>query len=48
MKDKKFLLKLLILLFISVFSIVFVYNDYFLYKRPILKIDKIKEKVDDS
>ena len=27
---------------------MFVYNDYFLYKRPILKIDKIKEKVDDS
>ena len=48
MKDKKFLLKLLILFFISVLSIVFVYNDYFLYKRPILKIDKIKEKVDDS
>lgn len=48
MKDKKFFIKIFVLLFISVFSILFVYNDYFLYKRPILKVDKIVESVDDS
>ena len=48
MKNKKFFIKLLILLFISIFSILFVYNDYFLYKRPILKIDRIKEEVENN
>ena len=37
---KKF--KVITLLIISISIIVFVYNDYFLYKTPILKIDNIK------
>lgn len=48
MKNKKFLLKILILFVFSVCSILFVYNDHFLYKRPILKIDRIVEKKEIS
>ena len=48
MFNKKFIIKLLILFIFSISSIIFVYNDYFLYKRPILKIDKIVETVEDS
>lgn len=48
MFNKKFFIKLCILTIISIVSILFVYNDYFLYKRPILKINKIEEVVEDS
>ena len=45
---KKLNIKIIILLILSILSIVFVYNDYFLYKTPILKIIKIDNKLDDS
>ena len=48
MKNKKFLICIFILLIVSVLSILFVYNDYFLYKRPILKVEKIVETIEDS
>ena len=35
--------KYMLMLIFSILFIVFVYNDYFLYKTPILKINKIKE-----
>ena len=41
---KKINYKYIILTIISVISIFFVYNDYFLYKTPILKINKIETK----
>jgi len=40
--------KLIIVFLFSFLSILFVYNDHFLYKRSILKIDSIKEKTDDN
>ncbi|MBP5684559.1 MAG: YibE/F family protein [Bacilli bacterium] len=40
--------KYIILLVFSIVSITFVYNDYFLYKTPILKIDKIVEEKYES
>ncbi|MBR5663047.1 MAG: YibE/F family protein [Bacilli bacterium] len=48
MKNKNLIVLLIILFVISIISIVFVYNDYFLYKRPILKISSIKEEVETS
>lgn len=48
MFNKKLLIKLLIMIIFSVSAILFVYNDHFLYKRPILKIDKIVEEVEES
>lgn len=48
MKNKSFIIKIIVLAIISISSIVFVYNDYFLYKRPILKVEKITNKVDNS
>ena len=48
MKNKKFIIKISILFLISISFIIFVYNDYFLYKRPILKIDRIVEKVENA
>lgn len=48
MFNKKIFLKLFILTIFSIVSIVFAYNDYFLYKRPILKINKIVQKVEES
>ena len=48
MLKKRFIIKLLILFVFSVSSIIFVYNDYFLYKRPILKINKIVETVEET
>lgn len=48
MFNKKFTIKLCILFIFSVLSIIFVYNDHFLYKRPILKINKIVENVEES
>lgn len=45
---KESIFKYFVLAFFSFFSILFVYNDYFLYKRPILKIDKIEETVEES
>ena len=40
--------KLVIVFIFSLVSILFVYNDHFLYSRSILKIDKIDEKIDDN
>ena len=41
---KKYLsIKNILIISISIILIVFVYNDYFLYKNPILKINKIEE-----
>ena len=48
MFNRKIFLKLFILIIFSIVSIVFAYNDYFLYKRPILKINKIVQKVEES
>ena len=44
----KFKIKLIILCILSVISIIFVYNDYFLYNTPILKIINIKEEEHDN
>ncbi len=44
---KKYYIYIILLVF-SIFSIVFVYNDYFLYKTPILKIDEIIEEKYES
>ena len=41
MKNK---IKYIIMFIISISAIVFTYNNYFLYKNPILKIDKIEEE----
>lgn len=40
--------KYFIALLLSLLFIIFVYNDHFLYKRSILKIDKIVEKIEDN
>lgn len=48
MKNKNFIVLSIILFVLSVISIVFVYNDHFLYKRPILKISSIKEEAEIS
>ena len=40
--------KIIISLILSTLSILFVYNNYFLYKKPILKINNIKEKVENN
>ena len=37
----------LIMLIVSVFAIIFVYNDYFLYKTPIMKINNIEESIEN-
>ncbi len=43
---KKYLsTKNILILTLSLLAIIFVYNDYFLYKNPILKINKIEETV---
>lgn len=44
----KLKIKLIILFILSITSIIFVYNDYFLYNTPILKINNIKEEKQDS
>lgn len=45
---KKYI-KYIIMFIISLFIIVFVYNDYFLYKTPIVKVtDIVNNKVDES
>ncbi len=41
--NKKLVIKYLIMFIISISIIVFVYNDYFLYDKSILHIDKIEE-----
>ncbi len=41
--NKKIVIKYLIMFIISISIIVFVYNDYFLYDKSILHIDKIEE-----
>ena len=48
MKDKRFIVLLSIMFIFSISFIVFVYNDYFLYKRPVLKITSIKTVKEDS
>ena len=48
MKNKSFKIKLIILLIFSIISIVFVYNNQFLYKTPILKVTEVKNEEKDS
>jgi len=45
MKSK---IKLITLLMLSIISIIFIYNDYFLYSTPIVKITNIAEEKNDS
>ena len=45
MKYKKYI-KYIIMAIISILIIVFTYNNYFVYKTPILKITNIKEQID--
>ena len=45
MKSK---IKLITLLMLSIISIIFIYNDYFLYSTPIVKITNIEEEKNDS
>lgn len=40
--SKKSIIKLIVLAIISILCIIFVYNDYFIYKTPILKITNIE------
>jgi len=40
--------KVLIVFIFTIVTLVFVHNDYFMYKRSILKIDKINEKIENS
>lgn len=40
--------KIIIITIISIISILFVYNDYFLYKTPILKITSIKNEIKEN
>ena len=44
----KLKLKTIIILLISLISIIFVYNDYFLYKSPILKITSLKNEIKEN
>lgn len=44
----KLRVKLIILFVLSIISIIFVYNDYFLYSTPIVKIINIEEEKHDS
>ena len=46
--NKKQIIKYLIMTIISILIIVFTYNNYFLYKTPILKITSIKEEISDE
>ena len=48
MSKKNLKLKIILLVIISVLSIIFVYNDYFLYKTSILKVNKVENKIKDS
>ena len=41
-------IKYILLIVFSLVCIIFVHNDYFLYKRPILKVSKIETKIDDE
>ena len=40
--------KIIIMLLLSIVIILFTYNDYFLYKTPILKVTNIESKLEDS
>ena len=48
MKKKGLIIEAIILFIVSIFSIIFVYNDHFLYKRPILRITSIKTETEKS
>ena len=48
MNKKNLKLKLIILAIFSITSIVFVYNDHFLYKTPILKVTEVVNEDKDS
>ena len=48
MKFNKSYIKYIILVIISIVSIIFVYNDYFLYKSPIVKITNIENDIVDG
>ncbi len=45
---KKINYKVLIMIILSLIAIIFVYNDYFLYNMPILKVKKIENVVNES
>ena len=46
--SKKLKIEIIILAIFSLISIIFVYNDYFLYKTPILKVIEVKNSTKDS
>lgn len=45
---KKVYYKIIILLIITISSLIFVYNDYYLYKTPILKVTNIDNRLDED
>ncbi len=46
--SKKFKIELIILAIFSLVSIIFIYNDYSLYKTPILKVTEVKNETKNS
>ena len=46
--NKLLKIKIIILAIFSLISIIFVYNDYFLYKTAILKVNEVKNEIKDS
>ena len=46
--NKKLKIKILLLALFSLISIIFVYNDHFLYKTPVLKVTEVKNEDKDS
>ena len=45
--NKKLKIEIIVLILFSLISIIFVYNDYFLYKTPILKVIEVKNGAKD-
>ncbi len=46
--SKKFKIEIMILILFSLVSIIFVYNDHFLYKTPIMKVTEVKNGTKNS
>lgn len=46
--NKKLKIEILLLALFSLISIIFVYNDHFLYKTPVLKVTEVKNEDKDS
>ncbi len=45
--SKKFKIEIMVLILFSLVSIIFVYNDHFLYKTPIMKVTEVKNGTKD-